>query len=219
MKKVVFCVPGRQFSDRFLMSWSNMLINCPQMGILPLVRGAVMSNVYKVRNICLCGDKDKGRFQVPFQGLFDYDFIMWIDSDQVWAPEDMHKLFDHICARPDIDILSGVYKTSPLQDETTIAVDTDDGKSTRFVTTNEIATWKAPTKVVFTGFGFTIIRKGVFEKVPYPWFRPLAIVGEDGQLDNFTGEDIGFCVIAAENGFDTWVDPEVIVGHEKTVVY
>lgn len=219
MKKIIFCIPGRQFSDRFLLSWSTMLINLPRLKVEPFIRGAYESNVYKVRNRVL-GGKDGGeRKQAPMQGEVPYDYIMWIDSDQVWQVEDFTKLLRTMEDRRDIHILSGVYRKGDGE-ETTVAVESEEGKAVRFLGMEEIRAMRGPTRVRFAGFGFVIVRRGVFEKVPYPWFRPLGIVGSDGKLDRFTGEDIGFCVVAQDEcGFATWVEPSVVVGHEKAAVY
>ena len=42
--------------------------------------------------------------QTKFGGEIDYDYIMWIDSDIVFKPEQFFKLLDH-----DRDIISGLY--------------------------------------------------------------------------------------------------------------
>ena len=35
--------------------------------------------------MCLGADVLRGKDQKPFDGKLDYDFIMWIDSDQVFS--------------------------------------------------------------------------------------------------------------------------------------
>jgi predicted peroxiredoxin len=68
-------------------------------------------------------------------------------------------------------------------------------------------------KAFYTGMGFTIFRKGVFDRLEYPWFRPLTHkVGENMDL---MGEDVALFYNLYEKGIDLWIDPQVYVGHEK----
>ena len=79
---------------------------------------------------------------------------------------------------------------------------------------------KKPFTVDYTGFGWVIIKKGVFEheQMPYPWFAPKMQVFESGAVQDMCGEDVSFCLDAMDAGFDIWCDPRIRVGHEKTRV-
>ena len=72
-------------------------------------------------------------------------------------------------------------------------------------------------EVSHTGFGFLLIKKGVFESMTYPWFKPIE--KRIGDMVDFTMEDVSFCLRAKEAGFKIYIDPQVIVGHEKKVVF
>ena len=95
--------------------------------------------------------------------------------------------------------------------------------SFRFLSMDDLKQYDSDTlfEVAYTGMGFMLVRKGVFEKVGYPWFRPI---WENIPLDNgiimkdFTSEDVGFCRTATEKGTKIFIDPSVIVGHEKSMV-
>ena len=63
---------------------------------------------------------------------------------------------------------------------------------------------------------FARIQKGVFEKLPYPWFAPKMQVFESGAVQDMCGEDVSFCLDAIEEGYEIWCDPRIRVGHEKT---
>jgi GT2 family glycosyltransferase len=71
-------------------------------------------------------------------------------------------------------------------------------------------------EVSYTGMGFMLVRKEVFESLEYPWFRPLE--KRIGDMVDFTMEDVAFCLKAKEKGFGIFVDTGVRVGHEKRVV-
>ena len=100
---IVFCLPGNKFSNHFLLSWSELLIYCFTHNIKPFISCQQSSNVYHVRSMCLGADVIKGTKQKPFNGM-DYDFIMWIDSDQVFSVEAFTNLLRH-----NKDVVSGMY--------------------------------------------------------------------------------------------------------------
>ena len=57
-------------------------------------------------------------------------------------------------------------------------------------------------KIGGAGAGFLLVKREVFEKIPYPWFS-----FEKG------GEDLYFCDKARKNGFEIWADMSVLLGH------
>ena len=87
-------------------------------------------------------------------------------------------------------------------------------------TIESISKRKKPFTVDYTGFGWLLIKNGVFENkgMPYPWFAPKMQVFESGEVQDMCGEDVSFCLDAKEAGFEIWCDPQVRVGHEKTRV-
>ena len=78
----------------------------------------------------------------------------------------------------------------------------------------EIAAGK-PFTCDYTGFGWVLIKKGVFENLPYPWFAPQMQVFESGEVQDMCGEDVSFCLDAKKEGYEIWCDPRIRVGHEK----
>jgi glycosyltransferase involved in cell wall biosynthesis len=121
--------------------------------------------------MCLGGDNTQGVTQKPFQGQVDYDYIMWIDSDIVFTPDQLFKLIDN-----DKDIVSGLYK---MQNNTHYATveKWDDNfflkhGSYEFLTPEMVSKKKGLFPVAYTGFGWMLMKKGVFESLEYPWFQP-----------------------------------------------
>ena len=92
--KVIFCLPGRTFSDNFLKSWTNLITELPSHNIKWGTSQKYHVNRYFVCNSCLGGSSIGGKNQKPFQGKVDYDYIMWIDIDQVFKPEDFFNLLN-----------------------------------------------------------------------------------------------------------------------------
>ena len=85
-------------------------------------------------------------------------------------------------------------------------------------TIESISKRKKPFTVDYSGFGWLLIKNGVFEHegMPYPWFAPKMQVFESGEVQDMCGEDVSFCLDAKEAGFEIWCDPRIRVGHEKT---
>lgn len=211
--KVIFCLPGKQFSDKFLSCWSNLLSSCIKHGIDVVMSQKFNSNVYYVRAQCLGADVLRGRSQKPFNGQIEYDYIMWIDSDIVFQPMQFEQLI-----RRDLDIVGGMYL---MESGTHFAAvkewDVNHFRrhgSFQFLSKADIQGQTDPIEVAYTGFGFLLIKKGIFERISYPWFEPQMTDMGNGIFD-FASEDVSFCIKARNAGFKIYVDPAVIVGHEK----
>lgn len=218
MHIVAFCIPGNTFSNRFLQSWTKLINRFGQYGIQPIYSWSTGSDIYKVRNSALSGNPSGGKKQLPFRGLA-YDYIMWIDSDQVFDPEHFEKLLKRMEINKDISILSGIYKYYPgdrisaiKRGKSSIKNRTEDGQ----LTPASIKDKHEPIEVDISGMGFMLVRQGVFEKLNYPWFSQLEKAKED---ENYAGEDTAFCHRAKERGFSVYIDPEVIIGHEKPIIF
>ena len=257
---IIFCLPGTTFSNNFLKSWTELLIYCVTHKIRPIISSQTSSNVHFVRNMCLGADVLRGKDQTPFDGKIDYDFIMWIDSDQVFSVNSFISLLSH-----DEDVVSGLYLMSNARnytvvrewDETTFL----NKGSFKFLDNNALSKWvsenaigdveekkddngnpykdyskcKIPLMPVsYTGLGWTLVKKGVFEKLSYPWFYGTKItlnksisVGDDDddepqnnvkEITDYTAEDVTFFLNLKKLNIVPYVDVRSIVGHEKKLI-
>ena len=202
-KRIVFALPGASYTNNFLISWTRLWTYCLGQGYILSMSNATCFDIYQVRNLAF-GYKDTlPDTQPPVDGK-DYDYIMCLDSDMVFTIPDFVKLLE-----ADKEIISGTYK-STLGAWTCGMYDRQTGVST------PLKELKGIEKVDWAGMGFMLIKKGVLEKLGYPWFRP--------QTATFNGktryiwEDLGFCLRAKDNGFQVWVDADVKLGHEKRVI-
>ena len=82
-------------------------------------------------------------------------------------------------------------------------------------TVESISKKRKPFTVDYTGFGWVLIKNGVFENLEYPWFAPKMQVFDSGKVKDMCGEDVSFCLDAKEKGIVTWCDPRIRGGHEK----
>lgn len=183
----------------FVICLTRLLSYLSAKGFSTLVMSSQSCNLYVVRNACLGGIYQKGMGQKVFKGDVDYDYLLWIDSDIIANPEDLDKLF-----ALDKDIASGMYRVVST-DHFACGWTNPDG-SYKYITDDTIP--ESPIMVDFTGFGFLLVRKGVFESIGYPWFR------SDWQ-DEIEFDDVNWCKRVREKGFDVWLCPKVKVGHEK----
>ena len=147
---------------------------------------------------------------------------MWLDSDMVFTPEHFAKLLN-----VKQDIVSGLYLMDGGKNYATVKNWDYEyfGKnySFEFLSPDDNTKYQKENPntllpVEYTGFGFILIKKGVFEKIGYPWFRPIYYDLPNGVSD-FFAEDVGFCQLAIKNGFKIYIEPSVVLGHEKSIIY
>lgn len=217
MEKILICAPGRSFSGTFLISWTNMIFHSMKCGYQLIFSQQYDPNVYYVRNKCLGGDVLRGMNQKPFDGKIDYDYLVWIDSDIVFAPELFQKLIDDV---KKYDVVSGLYFMQGRQ-QFAVVKDWDEeffkkNGYFKFLTPVDIQGVSEPFEVSYSGLGFMAMKRSAIELLEYPWFSP--ITHQIGNATDFSSEDVSFCLKLREKGIKIYVDPLIIVGHEKTVV-
>ena len=94
--KIGFILPGREFSEKFLNSWTSTLKSMPKEWDWFHITGYV-PNVFYNRQALL----DRAKMLRPTH-------YMWIDSDQVFKFQMLEKLIKH-----NLPIVSGIYKKTP----------------------------------------------------------------------------------------------------------
>lgn len=211
---VVFCLPAPNFSGKWFDAFLFLLDYCNRSGINYMISRRYSPVIYYVRNMCLGGDVLRGPKQKPFNGKVDYTHIMWIDSDIIFTPEHFQRLLDH-----DKDIVSGIYMMSNGYQFATVK-DWDENYFVKhghfhFMTENDIKN-KGLIEVDYTGLGFMLVKRGVFESLNYPWFQPKFY--NIGPCTDFSSEDVSFCKMIKERGYDIYVDTNIRVKHEKLVL-
>ena len=226
-KAIVFCLPGRGVSYTFLKNFVQLCFDLVQNQMSIQISQDYSSMVNFARCKCLGANVLRGPDQVPCDGKLKYDYQLWIDSDIVFDVNKFWQLCDlSVPAEGDErEITAGWYAT---EDGVTTSVahwlDEDDFRKNGGVmnheTVDSISKRKKPFTVDYTGFGWVLIKNGVFEhpEMKYPWFAPKMQEFESGKVADMCGEDVSFCLDAIEAGIDIWCDPRIRVGHEKTRV-
>ena len=214
--KIVFCMPGREYSREFLLCWSDLLMQAANKGHQVMISQQYASVVHFARAKCLGGDVLKGKDQKPFQGEMEYDAIMWIDSDIVFKPEDFFNLLES-----PHDVTAGVYMMEDLQHFATVEEWNKEyfaQKGTfKFLRPDDIIGAPQYKKVAYTGMGWMLIRKGVIEDLKYPWFQSNLENITDTIVD-MSSEDVSFCKALWDAGHPVHIDTKIRVGHQKKVI-
>lgn len=214
-KTVVFCLPGSQYSGRFLVNFVSLIDYCRTLGMRPLISQDYSSMVNFARCKVAGADVTRGKNQAPFGGRADYDYMMWIDSDIVFSNQSFKALLDM-----KKDIASGWYSqpggTTPVVERMDDDYFLTHG-SYEFISAEAMTARRGLFTADYIGFGWVLVRRGVFESIEYPWFAPK-LRKLPGGIEDVCSEDVAFCADAREAGFEIWVDPRVRVGHEKIQV-
>ena len=216
-KAIVFCLPGRGVSYTFLKNFVQLCFECVQQGASIQISQDYSSMVNFARCKVLGANVLKGPDQLPWQGKLNYDLQLWIDSDIVFNLEAFYKL-----VWMNKDIAAGWYCTEDGK-TTSVAhwLEEDEFEQNGGVMNHEmvdgIQKRRKPFTCDYTGFGWVMIKKGVFEHpdMKYPWFAPQMQVFDSGQVQDMCGEAVSFCLEAIKAGFEIWCDPTIRVGHEK----
>ena len=226
-KAIVFCLPGRGCSYAFMKNFVQLCFDLVQNQMSIQISQDYSSMVNFARCKCLGANVLRGPDQIPWDGKLNYDYQLWIDSDIIFNTEKFWQLCD-LALNSDgeeKEIVAGWYSTEDGR-TTTLAhwLEEDDFRNNGGVMNHEmvdgISKRKKPFTVDYTGFGWVMIQKGVFEnkEMKYPWFAPKMQVFESGAVQDMCGEDVSFCLDAIDAGYKIWCDPRIRVGHEKTRV-
>lgn len=131
------------------------------------------------------------------------DFVMWFDSDMIFAPDVLERLMKH--AEDGKDIISGLYfrRAAPY---TPVLFKTltpcPDGMHAETFNDYPDETFECAG----IGFGCALVRTQVLFDMAAKfgdWFSPIGRIGED----------IAFCIRARELGYKIHVDPTIKCGH------
>lgn len=199
--KIIFCIPGRNFSNNFLTSWTRLLKYCHKNNIQAELSNGYTSIVHLARYSCLMINPEStcNICLNPFSET-TYDYIMWIDSDMVFNPEHFEKLL-----KAKKEVITGLYRI-----ENTNLLGCFDTNNKR-IDVDYIKNNSGVIEVSFSAMGFMLIKRGVYERMPFPYF---SVPGESGMLS----ETLSFCHNLSKANIPIHAHLDVVVGHEKLVI-
>lgn len=159
--------------------------------------------MFRNRNSLINDLKSQKKYQLPLSG---FDYFLFVDSDISFSVKNVERLLSHnkeICCSP--------YFThdKPYTYNTGMFFDSYPGLI-RYQHTKHSS---GLSEVDFSGTGFMLIHRSVFEKLSYPWFEPMKI--EFGDNCEAIGEDLCFCIKAKNAGYKIFCDFDNKVDHRK----
>jgi len=227
LKKIIFALPGDNFSSKFLIAWTATISKLWDMRKYDImISPSTGSFVSFVRMHTLGLDTLRGEDQKPFNNQ-DYDVWITIDSDIVFTPEQVVELIESTEQHP---VVAGMYRMSDLTNYAFVKDwDIEHFKkngSFKFCTPNEIEEWKKETEfkyypVVYSGMGFMAIKKEVLDKMKYPYFDSEVEVIEcdDGKIiRDICSEDVAFSKNINNAGYQIMINTNIRVGHIKPLI-
>jgi len=226
-KKVIISLPGDNFSSKFLISWSNILITLWSSNKYDIaISTGTGSFVSFVRMQTLGLDVLRGKDQKPFNGE-PYDVWVTIDSDIIFTSEQVIELIENTTVHP---VVSGLYRMQDLQNFAVVKTWDNEyfakNGTFEFLNQEKLDAWKKETElkympVSYTGLGFFACRKEVLDKMEYPYFNGelKEINGENGVIiRDISSEDVNFCNNITKAGFEVVINTELRVGHMKKLI-
>jgi len=192
--KIIFCIPGRNFSNNFLTSWTRLLKYCEKNNIEYELSNGYTSIVHLARYSCLMINPEStcNICLNPFSET-TYDYIMWIDSDMVFNPEHFEKLL-----KAKKEVITGLYRI-----ENTNLLGCFDTNNKR-IDVDYIKNNSGVIEVSFSAMGFMLIKRGVYERMPFPYF---SVPGESGMLS----ETLSFCHNLSKSNIPIYAHLDVVV--------
>lgn len=231
-KTVVLALPGRTFSDNFVISLVQSLYALWNSNKYNVVISPAYSSFVPFSRMKTLGlNVLRGADQKPFPNLA-YDFWVTIDSDIVFTPSQLVELLDNAEQHP---VVSGLYRMTDGNFACVKNWDTEFFKKNgtfQFLNPREVEEYRNTTglkflEVAYNGMGFMCVRRDALEAIKYPYFfRALEDIrpaeGSEGSeaqvIRDMCSEDVAFCKNLAEAGFPVQVNLGLVVGHEKPIV-
>lgn len=133
------------------------------------------------------------------------EYILWLDSDIVFPNDVFSRLYRH-----GKDIVSATYSTRKKPLRSVAFVDQSDPELR--------LTHKTGLHSVYAvGMGCMLVKTSVFKKLPEPWFS----LQWDADDRRFSGEDIFFCDLAYNAGYEIFVDVDLSneIAHHGSKLY
>lgn len=127
-----------------------------------------------------------------------YDYLFAVDHDVTFGPGTLERLLSH-----DKPVISGIYRQR--LPEQAIEIFDYDGRRMKY---EEISGVNL-VEIGGCGFGCTLVKKEVFQKIGYPQFEYHHALDHNHTVS----EDTDFCKKAINAGFTIWCDPMVLCGH------
>ena len=185
MDKIAICIPTHTSISALLFDqWIGLSAWCANNNI-PIITIANRTHNDARNWLATAG----GGFETPNQLIDQVDYILWIDSDQVFTLKDIQTIInckDKFC--------TGWY----LKGKTPMVARWDEETFLKtgqmaFLSKGELEQSKGKLiEVSYCGFGFTKVHTDIFKGLTYPFFRNEVV--QIGDYQENVSEDATFCL-------------------------
>ena len=186
---VVFCIPGKDFSQGFFNSWTKFLYFLNQNPILDI--HIVNYYFFWLDTDVVFEPHDVARILMKLQMNKDVEILSGIYAMANGAPAVI------VDDSPDALHENDSYTNATIEDLLVDGTKHQHGL----------------VKVKCPGMGFVAFKKNVFEKISYPWFENLKI--DSPHFVDYDFEDVSLFKKLAKKDIFVYVDTETLIGHDK----
>ena len=220
MKKVIIALPGTEFSEQFMLAWTDTLLHLTKQGYNVAVISGFSDNKQFSRMNTIGIDIKRGKDQKPFDGKIEYDVWLTIDSNILFTPKHVVELIEDTDKYP---IVSAVYRVN--QNDLSAISNIDDellvkhGSYPRL--TKEMMDPNIKhVKVAATDLGMIACRRDALESIQYPhFFYPLVnIKTDEEEISSIVSDSMAFCMKARDAGLEITINTDVMVGNQQKII-
>ena len=193
-RRIVVCVAGQSFSLPWVARWTE-LVQLGQYHDMNIVFAGGITNVYHMR---IGMARNVLSLEPP------WDYVLWLDDDQLASIEDVNRLITDLEEHPEIDMVAGwtvcgvdSYQTAPQ-----LSFGLEEGK---IATAADLAPG-ALQEVLYTGFALVLMRYELLKDLGSDAFWPY---DRDAKPKLPPGEDVSFCLNARYFGRKVYIDRRV----------
>lgn len=208
---IAICLPGEWFSKEWLANWNSLFVWMLINGYDPAPLCGYASSAFVTRS----------SFVHEFLNApIAFDYVLWIDDDNIVLPEDLARLLKDFEEHPEADMVAGWCWIQSARGQKTVTTSCGRLTSNYAIEPFTIAEIRQAAKrnelmpAGYTGFPVVLMRHSLLKRVGEHPFVPII---RPEMRWGMSGEDVAFCARAIEAGCKLYVDPRVKVAHLKFI--
>ena len=220
-KKLMIALPGNQFSNQFLMAWTQFLIEVtknPDFEISICPGYSTFSTHMRMKTL---GITKQEAHTKAFDNV-TYDVFLTIDPTIIFTYQQVKTIVSLTEKYP---VVAGHYLIS---DKNICAIESLDYEyfakhgTFEYVTRDKLESKEQEViKVDYSGMGFMACRRAVLQSLDYPyfWYPMVDYTSEDGMpCKDVLTDDMAFCRRLKDKGFRITIPFSLRVHQEKQIV-
>jgi hypothetical protein len=194
---IVFLIPGKNYTLGFMQSWTKLLKEI--FNASELIESHFVffegSDEWHTRNAIFQYNQDT---KTLFDNAWNYDYIISIDPNVIFEPWHVFNLIKKLHFSKDLWVIGATYALE--ENRTDIFKDFSEEifliGNYKYFTLEEIAKWGNEVNngilpVMNIGIKFFAAKKGLFERLEYPFFAPIQYKISDEVYEVTPGHSLG----------------------------